>query len=1033
MSELHTPAIANSSLELKLLGPLNVIDEQTSINFPTAKARALLAYLIVERKTAHPRRRLARLFWPDTSDDRALRNLTTTFMRIRQALGDHGGLILSNAHALQFHPNTAITIDLSSFDQLLAQCAAHPHRAIERCATCAERLTVATQLVRGPLLAGLSLHECDEFMNWLMVVRERYHHEWIRTLMVLATFHEYRREYDQAIGYLNRILLEEPWREEVHCQIMRLFGHQGERSAALRQFVLCRKALKRELGVTPEPATEALAAAIRLGRQGDEERSLIRIPATHTRFVGRTMELQQIVDGLCRNDRRMVTIIGPGGVGKSTLAIQAAKALTFAFRDGVVFVPLAAAPDFDAALLTIGAAVGCDFVAEQPLIIQLADFLLSRELLLVLDNLEHLTAHGDLLAQLLITVPTLSLLVTSRRRFNLRIEHVLELHGLGLPPLDAPDPNQFSAVQLFLERAHQQLPNRHWIAELDAIVRICRLLDGLPLGIELAAVQARSRSCAALADLLADRMSVLATAMPDIPPRHRRLDAIFAYSWQELSPSRRQVLQVLAIFQGSFSLAAVDAIIPDQELQQTLSALIDQALLYTPSGGRYVLHPLLRRYALEQPDPSDSAAEARDRHMHYYLDQLNDLATGVVNPQTRARATELAEEIEHIHLAWKRAIAQLNLDLLARSGPALTLLARCRGWLARGAAMLREASTALATFPPDSTAGHLYAQLLLLEGRLSHQLGDLNRTLQIAWEAHERFQLLGSAGGVARALWLQGMLLCDAGDYAQAHTLLTAASGLVTAEEEPATVAEVQRWLGRVALEQGALDAAQVHFQCGLELFRAHNEWYGIIGCLNALAQLPARQGDLLASLAPLEEVLVYARELGEQRSLSTVLENVGAVRVKVGMTPEPALALLEEGIEIRRQYGNPVWLGWGIHSLAYAYIYLRRYDDARHQLSEALKMVAPFGVRPELLELIEGVGLLYAHMGRYTEATELLALVVEYPVGSSFTRIRARNELDTLAQKLAAEPYQAAYKRGAARAPVALALELAQELRRTP
>jgi len=149
-------------------------------------------------------------------------------------------------------------------------------------------------------------------------------------------------------------------------------------------------------------------------------------------------------------------------------------------------------------------------------------------------------------------------------------------------------------------------------------------------------------------------------------------------------------------------------------------------------------------------------------------------------------------------------------------------------------------------------------------------------------------------------------------------------------------------------------------------------------------------------------------------------------------MAPEPALALLEEGLEIRRQYGNPVWLGWGIHSLAYAYIHLRRYDDARHQLSDALKMVAPFGARPELLELIEGVGLLYAQIGRYTEATELLALVVEYPIGSSFTRIRARAELDTLTQKLAAEPYQAAYKRGAARAPVALALELAQELRRT-
>lgn len=527
-------------------------------------------------------------------------------------------------------------------------------------------------------------------------------------------------------------------------------------------------------------------------------------------------------------------------------------------------------------------------------------------------------------------------------------------------------------------------------------------------------------------------MSILATAMPDVPPRHRRLDAIFAYTWQELDPAGRRALQMLAIFQGSFSLTAVEAVLPDQDIQQTLSVLIDQALLYTPASGRYVLHPLLRRYTLEQANSGERSAEADDRHMHYYLGQLNDLATGVVNPQTWVRATELAEEIENIHLAWKRAIAQRNIDLLAQSGTALTLLVRCRGWLARGVAMLREAAIVLEAFPRDSVASSIYAQFLLLESRLQHQLGDLHAAMQRAQGAYERFQQLGSRAHVAQALWLQGSLQCDEGQYEQARTLLTTASELISAEKEPSIFAEIQRWLGRVTMEQGTLDTAQTHFQHGLELFRACDDWYGIIGCLNGLAQLPARRGDLLGSLAPLEEVLVYARALGEQRSLSTILENVGAVRVIVGMDPKPALAMLEEGLEVRRQLGNQIWLANGLHSMAYAYIHLRRYDAARYQLSEALKMVAPLGVRPELLELIEGVGLLSARMGRYTKATELLALVVEYPVGNSFTRIRARTELDSLAQKLAADHYQAAYARGAARDPVVLALELVQELRKT-
>src|SRR6184192_2287529 len=436
-----------------------------------------------------------------------------------------------------------------------------------------------------------------------------------------------------AVGHGGQVLLSQTTHTLVNARVRDLGAHRlKDLSAPEHIYQLDIEGLPREF-----PLLKTVEAGMK------------NLPLPRTSFVGRASELEAI-DRLLENpDCRLLTLVGPGGAGKTRLALEAAARRVDRYAHGVHFVPLAsvASPDLLAPALaeSIGFAVDgahSGFSAQE----QLLDYLSERSTLLVLDNFEHLVEGSRLLSEVIERAPQVELLTTSRERLNVQSEWVFDVEGLGL----AENGNgSASAVRLFVERAKQAAPGFALDDAAEAL-RICRLVDGMPLGIELAASWVSVLSCTEIADEIAGNIDFLATSMRDVPERHRSLRAAIDQSWRLLTDEQRSAFSRLSVFRGSFDRSAAVAVTgADLRL---LSQLVAKSLLRRPDFGRFELHELLRQYAREQlaASPADET-DARDRHARHYSAMLLERQAALMGPDVTAARDELRGELDNLRAA----------------------------------------------------------------------------------------------------------------------------------------------------------------------------------------------------------------------------------------------------------------------------------------------------------------------------------------------------------------------------------------------
>src|SRR5918912_3333037 len=419
-----------------------------------------------------------------------------------------------------------------------------------------------------------------------------------------------------AVGHGGQVLLSQSTRALVDADVRDLGVHRLKDLSAPERIY--------QLEIDGLPDEFPLLKTIEAGMKN--------LPVPRTSFVGRAAELEAI-DRLLEDPRcRLLTLVGPGGAGKTRLALEAAARRVDRYPHGVHFVPLAsvASPEFLAPALAESIQFAVDgahsgFSAQD----QLLDYLSERSTLLVLDNFEHLVEGAGFLSEVIERAPQVELLTTSRERLNVQSEWVFDVDGLGL----AENGNgTASAVRLFVERAEQVVPG---FALDDAgysqVLRICRLVDGMPLGIELAASWASVLSCAEIADEIEGSIDFLATSMRDVPERHRSLRAAIDQSWRLLTDEQRSAFSRLSVFRGSFDRSAAVAVTgADLRL---LSELAAKSLLRRPDFGRFELHELLRQYAAEQLRLSpDEEADARERHARHYATMLLERKAPLMGP-----------------------------------------------------------------------------------------------------------------------------------------------------------------------------------------------------------------------------------------------------------------------------------------------------------------------------------------------------------------------------------------------------------------
>jgi len=540
--------------DLRLLGPITVeYAGETLRGFISDKARAVLAFIAMHTGRPVARERLAALFWPDQPEEKALKNLRQALSNLRKILGAANTLEITREHVALSCKHACV--DALTFQHLVERVSTHAHRRLEACPTCHRHLAQAIHLYRGEFLEGLNVTGCPEFQEWVVLQRERFHMLAVEALLHLAAYHELHGEYAPAARYAERLLHLEPWNETSYRRLMRILALQGRYAAALKQYEKCRQVLEQELHIAPAPETRELAAHIRNHTLEITLTAPRHLPPALTPFFGREEESADLLELIHRPSTRLVTLVGMSGVGKSRLAAHVAEQAHPLFPDGVYWVPLDGVTQAARLPAAVAESLQMPRSPGEELSAQLWRYLHSRNLLLVLDSVEHLLPDvANFVHTLLRRAPQVVMLVTSHRPLRLQAEHVYPLHGLPVPTQDAPHAvAEFDSLRLFQDRARRMAPG-YTLDEhtLSHAVRICQIVGGMPLGIELAAWNVHLEDIATLAERLTRQVQSLQTTLHDLPDRHRSLEAVFNYTWKHLPPEDQQTLARIAIFPEQF-------------------------------------------------------------------------------------------------------------------------------------------------------------------------------------------------------------------------------------------------------------------------------------------------------------------------------------------------------------------------------------------------------------------------------------------------------------------------------------------------
>jgi len=1015
-------------LQLSFLGPFQAhLDGQPLQGFVSQKVRALLAYLSVERARPHSRETLAALFWPDRPEPLPRKNLRDALANLRKVLRDgemEPPFLSISRWDLRFNPQSDYWLDVEAFAGWIEEAHAHRHRRVETCRPCVRRMEQAVALYRDDFLSGLVVNGSPRFHDWLIIRQERYRQMALEALAVLVAHYERRRQYHRAIQYARLQVEMDPWRESAHRQMMRLLALNGNRSAAIRQFHTCKKILAQELSAEPVQETRDLYARILRGETIPPSAAQAdNLPQGHSSFVGRAAEREQLRELLHQPDCRMITLTGPGGVGKTRLALQLASEEAYAFREGVCFVPVTGLRSAEALWLALAERLDIPLQQGKPARQQVLTSLRGKEILLLLDGFEYLLAcdsgSADVLVEIVQQCAGVVLLVTSREVIRLRAERVFRMQGLPYPPegaalAPARAVEQYPALRLFLERARSVQPDFSLEETLPDVVQICRLLNGLPLGVELAAGWVHRLPCRRIAAAVQENLSALSSPWADVPDRHHSLEAVFAYSWNMLADEERHCLQAVSVFEAGFDVPAAAAVTAadGRAVESLLAALADKSLVQMASGGtRYEMHHLIRQYALRKlaENPAEHQAVYR-RHAAWYAAFLQSQEAHLQDERILETLGRIRRESANVRLAWRWMLQHRALDLVEQCAAALFHFYLRQGWTAEGAEAFSAAVEALQSEQDTSPA--LFARLQAYQGVLAFRNGapqQARPALEAALRLARRLEAWETAALCARFM---GEISDWMGEYEQARSWGRAALEMYQTLQNHAGQGECYNFLARVADRTGNDREAQRLWEESLHYLSRSGNLFERMSVLNNLGIALRRQREYARSEACLYEALEIAETLQNAYTIAGICNNLGLLE-RVRGNQEQARAFFQRSLALcehmgaqqgmalclnnlglvaqdldeyararelhQRSYilsletGQPHWQASSLQYLGAALTRLQAYSQAQRVLRKALKLYRSLGADRGTVLTLTALGQLACSMGEYDRSCKYL------------------------------------------------------------
>lgn len=763
------------------------------------------------------------------------------------------------------------------------------------------------------------------------------------------------------------------------------------------------------------------------------------LPLQPTQFIGRKEEIEAISRILDKHTRKILTLTGPGGIGKTRLAIQVAAERANDYADGVCFVPLESLDSSEHVVQSIADSLRLNFHNKIDPKEQLVDFLRGKEILLVIDNFEHVIEASSLISEIFYAAPLVTMLLTSREVLNLHGEWVVEIQGLPIASESQSESldEEEGAVSLFIESAKRLKPNFDVSDEgMRDIIDICRSVEGIPLGIELAASWIRLRSLTEIADDVRDGLSFLYTRSRDIPERHRSIKAVFDYTWNSLSDSEKRISRNLSVFRGGFTMESARRVAG--ATPNDISALVEKSVIRKSGEGRFDFHPVLKEFTIVKSDEAgDEKNEIEKLHSEYFADFISEYESDLYGEKQVQAIEDINVDLENIRSGWKRAVWDVDYELIGKYLNPVFVYYDIKCLYKEGVIAFRSVLRS-----PDKNKDIVFASALSRQAVFEFRLGNPEKARKLCMDSLFISQQIDTVNGMERAfsLALLSYIYFSNGEYPEAKRYNQESFDIYKKIGYEWGIAYCLNNMGRIVRTEGDIEKARENYMRSIKIWERVGDMRSCMVPLSNLGAISRFLGEYdrakeyyqrclslaeeignprLTALSLMhigntirdkldfyeayklyKESLEHIIEIGDKQLKAVCLNNIGSVACDLGSFRE-AEKLCFESLEIKRELGNRAGIASSLNILGGIYVSLSEYCAAREHLFEALHIAFDINRTFLCIEILANISLLLEKEENPEFALQVLSFIIDDKDSSYLIKREATQLAQTVRPKL--------------------------------